>query len=332
MTARRTISKVLNLGRRLAGTQRPIVLMYHRVAKVTADPWQCAVAPERFARQIDILKRDRNIVPMHWLAKQLREGRLPRKAAAITFDDGYADVFQNALPILRQFGCPATVFITTQAIGDRQGFWWDVLSRIVLETVHLPARLAIVLGGERREWQLLDDCSKTTDGNAITREALHAILHALLKPMVSRRRASALDQLAAWAGSTAGLRLSDRAMTAAELRQLAAADEIEIGGHTLTHPSLPLVSSHDLSHEVAQSCRDCEAMTGQRVTGFAYPFGDCNDACVQAVEASGLQYALTTIQREIGPRTHPFRIPRILAADWDEADFQRNVHKVLNHG
>jgi peptidoglycan/xylan/chitin deacetylase (PgdA/CDA1 family) len=329
MTARRTISKLLNLGRRLAGTQRPIVLMYHRVAKVTADPWQCAVAPERFARQIDILKRDRNVVPMHWLAKQLREGRLPRKAVAITFDDGYADVFQNALPILRQFGCPATVFITTQAIGDRHGFWWDVLSRIVLETAHLPPRLAIDLVGERREWQLFDDRSKTTDDDAITREALHATLHALLKPMVPSRRASVLDQLAAWAGTTADLRLSDRAMTAAELRQLAAADEIEIGGHTLTHPSLPLVSSHDLRHEVAQSCRDCEAMTGQPVTGFAYPFGDCNDASVQAVETSGLQYALTTIQREIGPRTHPFRIPRILAADWDEADFQS---KVLNHG
>ena len=162
MTGRRTISTLLKLGRRLAGTQRPIVLMYHRVANVTADPWQCAVTPERFVRQIEILKRNRNVVPMRWLAKQLREGRLPRKAAAITFDDGYADVFHNALPILRRFGCPATAFIATQAIGGRSGFWWDVLSRIVLETASVPPRLAIDLGGERREWQLSSDRQQAT--------------------------------------------------------------------------------------------------------------------------------------------------------------------------
>ena len=63
-------------------------------------------------------------------------------------------------------------------------------------------------------------------------------------------------------------------------------------------------------------------MIGRRVTGFAYPFGDYNDASVQAVGEVGLDYAVTTNEREISPQTNPFRIPRILVADWDEADFR----------
>ena len=319
--------KLLRTGRRLTNTGRPIVLMYPRVAKLTADPWRLAVTPDHFARQIEILKRERDIVPMVRLTKEMREGRLSRNTAAVTFDDGYADVFHNAVPVLVHHSCPATVFVTSQPIVDQRGFWWDILCRILMETAILPEHLSIAIAGERLEWHLGDGGSQTLTGES--RDALHVALHAMLKPMDPLRRQAFLECLAAWAGTEAGSRLSDRAMTADELRQLATIKGIEIGAHTLTHPSLPLISLEEAVREVAESRRQCEVMSGQPVTGFAYPFGDHDDASVQAVNASGLHYAVTTVQREIGPRTDPFRIPRILVADWDEADFQRMV---LSHG
>src|SRR5438105_34157 len=102
MRGRGRIGNFLRATRQLTSMQRPIVLLYHRVANLASDPWHLAVSPERFAVQIEILARERTIVPMTWLAKKLRDGRLPRRAAAITFDDGYADVFHNALPVLQR--------------------------------------------------------------------------------------------------------------------------------------------------------------------------------------------------------------------------------------
>jgi len=313
--------KLLRIGRRFTGSTRPIVLMYHRVANLVVDPWRMAVAPERFAIQIEILKRNRDIVPMHWLAKKLREGLLPNRAAAITFDDGYADVFENALPVLQRSGCPATMFITTEAINGT-GFWWDVLSKIVLEIPRLPPHLKMKMGSERLEWDL-------PENNSVGRGALHSELHARLKLMDRLQRNEALYQLASWAGVTVDLHMSSRVMTANEVHQLATTEGIEIGAHTVTHASLPLLNSNDLRNEVADSVRECRALSGKSVLGFAYPFGDHDDACVKAVEAAGLQYAVTNISRELHSKTHPFRIPRILVADWSEAEF---VQEVLTYG
>ena len=156
MYGRGIMSKFLRAGRRFADADRPIVLMYHRIACLPVDPWRLAVSPARFATQIGLLARERSIVPMDWLARELRANRLPRRTAAVTFDDGYADVLENALPILRRFNCPACVFITTDGIDLPRGFWWDILSRVILEPVNLPEHLAIDIDGEPWEWRLFE--------------------------------------------------------------------------------------------------------------------------------------------------------------------------------
>ena len=171
------------------------------------------------------------------------------------------------------------------------------------------------------------NCKQAKSSGAVDRETLHSTVHRLLKPLAAECRRSILERLAAWAGTDGGLRPSDRAMTANEVRRLAASDGIEIGAHTRTHPPLPLLNRHQLYSEIGESRRECEEMIGRRVTGFAYPFGDYNDASVQAVGEVGLDYAVTTNEREISPQTNPFRIPRILVADWDEADFRREVFR-----
>jgi peptidoglycan/xylan/chitin deacetylase (PgdA/CDA1 family) len=329
MLRRLTISNLSRAGRLLAGIERPIVLMYHRVASLPVDPWRLAVSPERFACQIELLTRERRVVPMHWLAKELREGRLPRRVAAVTFDDGYADVLENALPIIRRFNCPACVYITTDVLHSPHGFWWDMLSRIILEAVCLPQVLGIEIDGRFYQWELSDSGQQTGASGATRREEVHAALHGLLKPLGAEYRRSLLQRLAAWAGTDMRLRQSDRTLTAQELHRLAASHAIEIGAHTRTHPSLLVLNGDELSQEIGESRRDCEAIIGRGVTGFAYPFGDYNDASVRAVRETGLDYAVTTAGREMSARSDPFRIPRILVANWEETDFRREV---LSHG
>ncbi|OWK21916.1 hypothetical protein AJ88_12925 [Mesorhizobium amorphae CCBAU 01583] len=172
---------------------------------------------------------------------------------AITFDDGYADVLQNGVPILRRMNCPATVFVTTHASTDPSVFWWDILSRIILEMPALPNALEIEIAGRSYDWRVREDAMQADSNNAINRTKLHFDLHALLKPLRAHEREKALERLARWAGTDASPRGRDRAMTHSELRQLADFDGVAIGAHTCTHPSLPLLKRDDLKREISGS-------------------------------------------------------------------------------
>ncbi len=304
--------------RRALRAERPIVLMYHRVETLAVDPWMLAVAPSRFARQIAILGQIRRIVPLSWLAAEIAAGRRPRRTAAVTFDDGYADVFRNARPVLEAAGCPATVFVTTGAVEASSGFWWDVLSRIVLQMPRLPDLLKVDTGGSRREFPVGED-----------RVSLLAELHAALRPLAPEVRNEALDQLAVAAGTDAGSRPGDLAMTPDELHSIAAGGLIEIGAHTVTHPALTNLTAVEQEREIRGSRRRCEELCGRAVSGFAYPFGDVDAACRIVVGAAGLSHACTTEPQAVRRGTDPLAIPRLLAADWDEDTFRREV---LAHG
>ena len=139
---------------RLLGRVEPLILMYHRVADLGCDPWNLAITPERFAEQLATLTRQRTIVPLDWLVEKLESGHIPEKAVVITFDDGYVDVLHNAKPVLERFGASATAYLTTGAIGRRREFWWDTLSRILLESPALPASLELRIAGRTRTWNV----------------------------------------------------------------------------------------------------------------------------------------------------------------------------------
>ncbi|MEJ1156752.1 polysaccharide deacetylase family protein [Prosthecomicrobium sp. N25] len=307
--------------RLLIGAERPIVLMYHRVETLQVDPWRLAVAPDRFARQIALLSRRRRVVPLSWLAGELAAGRLPRHVAAVTFDDGYADLYRNALPVLAAARCPATVFVTTGATDRPDGFWWDALTRLVLETPVLPPRLDLAAGGLRVAGAVPEDPAG--------RGALLAAIHGPLRVAGEAARRDAMAALHDWAGLAPEPRPRDRAMTSAEIAAMAASGWVEIGGHTVTHPSLPALSPEAAAAEVREGRECCRALSGQPVTGFAYPFGDQDPAVRAAVREAGFGHAVTTVAAPARAGTDPLAIPRLLAADWDEETF---AQEVLRHG
>lgn len=114
-------------GRRIAGNilancfEPPVVLLtYHRIAVLAEDPYQLAVTPENFRRQLDFLRGHFQILPF--------DGAWDRGDGVrfvITFDDGYADNLENALPILREFEVPAIFFVAAGAVDAGREFPWD---------------------------------------------------------------------------------------------------------------------------------------------------------------------------------------------------------------
>src|SRR5829696_3444959 len=112
------------VGRALLPPPRGVVLLYHRVARPSFDPWGLAVAPERFAEHVDMLAERFRTVTLASVLDRPRRGRGTQ--VAVTFDDGYADNLEIAQPRLEAAGLPATYFISGD--GSTAPFWWDALA------------------------------------------------------------------------------------------------------------------------------------------------------------------------------------------------------------
>jgi peptidoglycan/xylan/chitin deacetylase (PgdA/CDA1 family) len=108
---------------RLTFRKLPMILMYHAIADEAVDPNELCVPPERFTRQMAWLAaHGLRGVDIATLVEAISAGT-PRGLVGITFDDGYASVLESALPVLRQHGFGATVFVVADGIGGQNN--WD---------------------------------------------------------------------------------------------------------------------------------------------------------------------------------------------------------------
>ena len=114
-------------------TQAAIILQYHHVA--TNTPKTTSVTPAEFRQQMQLLKEQKmKVVSLERLINQLKAGKpLADDEVAITFDDGFENVFTNARPILREFGYPYTMFLGPALIDRKEG---PVLSWQQIQTMH----------------------------------------------------------------------------------------------------------------------------------------------------------------------------------------------------
>ena len=106
-----------------------LVVAFHRV-KNTRSPEQLTVSLPLFERYCEFFKRHFSVVPLPELIDRLERNQAVYRELAITFDDGYADNFEYAAPVLESLSLPATFFVVTQWIGSTVVPWWDQVERV----------------------------------------------------------------------------------------------------------------------------------------------------------------------------------------------------------
>jgi glycosyltransferase involved in cell wall biosynthesis/peptidoglycan/xylan/chitin deacetylase (PgdA/CDA1 family) len=286
-----------------------LVLMYHRINEVRADPFSLNVTPCHFAEQLEVLRG--SAVPVR-LADITGAGQ---RAIALTFDDGYADNLLHAAPLLAMHDIPATVFVTSGFVDSARELWWDELERIFLEPGGLPEQLRLQVRGCDYRWATGDS----------TRPSLYKSVWRLLQLLADAERREILDRLAEWAGIEHTARPSYRGVTGDELRQLASSGLIDIGGHTMTHPALPELSAAGQRQEIRAPKARIESILGRPIESFAYPYGAHSGETVDLVRQAGFQRACTTVPGLVQPHTDPFRLPRVQVEDWDGEEFARRL-------
>lgn len=116
----------------LITNNRFFILGYHSVMDDPADVW--SIHPSDFAAQMEFLAQKKiRVRSLDYCVEQLRQGKAPGNAVVITFDDGYLNFLQNAVPILQKHHFPATVFVPVDLIGRKSNWCNQKLQREIME-------------------------------------------------------------------------------------------------------------------------------------------------------------------------------------------------------
>lgn len=308
-----------------------MILLYHRVAGPRFDPMRLDVAPARFADHLDVLRAQAAVLPLEEFEMRRRAGRLPERAVAVTFDDGYADNLLVAMPLLQHAGVPATIFITAGMVDGAGEFWWDDVERIAFvgralsDGLPMPEIAWCAEGNVPafdRTWNVSAGAPRTT------RQTLFLALCETLRSRPPRERDARVGALRDWAGVPAAARETHRVLRRTELRSLASVTGVTIGAHTMTHPRLSAQTAALQREELRESRELLAAWTDQPVWGVAYPFGtavDVSTTTVQAARAAGFEAAFANTAGPAWRWSDRWRVPRYLVRDWDAATFAQKL-------
>ena len=287
-----------------------VVLAYHRVTQLPADPHQITVTPDNFRAHMLHLRQNCRCLPLDEDWSGQRE-----PAVAVTFDDGYADNLHQALPILEDLGVPATFFISTGMLGSDGEFWSDELEHLALGMGDYHPCLTLQDREYGHSWP---------SASLAERLLLHDRLHPLMLKIGPQRREDWLMQFRRWAGVGQSARDAYRSLNREELRTLAASPWVTIGAHGMTHTPLAVLAEEAQRQEISGSKRELEELLGQQVTVFAYPFGgrgQYDGTTRRLCREAGFRRAATTLPGQVHRWTDPWQLPRQLVRDWDAQTF-----------
>ena len=308
----RTLGTVLSPG---GANGRLSILIFHRVLSAPDPLLDDEVDARLFSQRMELLGSAFNVLPLAEAVERLVQGRVPPRAACVTFDDGYVDNHDVALPILRRLGIPATFFI---ASGYLEGnlMWNDTVIEAVRQAHGAKLDLAQLGLGAHPIGSIEE-----------RRNALRALLRAIKYRPVDER-AGIAQRIADTARTTSPANLM---MTASEVRALHSAG-MEIGSHTVTHPILTRLSSREAEREIADGKAQLEAIIGGSVRLFAYPNGkpteDFGPEHVALAKKTGFRAAVSTAWGAACPSSDVFQLPRF--TPWDRQPSRFALRLLLN--
>ena len=304
-----------------AAAARAVILLYHRVAAVGSPPSHLAVSAEHFEEQLRVLRRAFVPIRLQELLEGLARGALRDRSVVLTFDDGYVDNLTHALPLLKRYSVPATVFVTTGYLDGKREYWWDALERIVFDAAGDPSQWSLRWAGIALAWP------KGAPREVILRDLREALLRT--DPETIEPHLAELSELARVEPK---VRSSLRPMTAGECAALAADGLVEIVAHTVQHPWLANLSVQAQKHEMVVSRATLEEILHAPVRYMAYPYGGPDSVTQDTLRLaceSGFEAACGVVRNCVMLGADPFWLPRCHPHDLGEADFLWRMESIF---
>jgi peptidoglycan/xylan/chitin deacetylase (PgdA/CDA1 family) len=263
------------------------------------------VAPEFLRAALSHLRaRGIDIIPMDEVQRRLIERDFSRRFACFTFDDGYRDNRDFALPVMREFEAPFTMYVASDFAHGIGRQWWIALEMVIARA----SAIEVPIGGVATR---LD--TATASAKQIAYDRLHLWLRGLPDEQDMQR---VIGALCARHGVDQAAICRELCMSWDELKPFADDPLINIGAHSITHCNLARQTEEIAGQEMAISRERIEGVLQRPVVHLAYPYGDKIAAGAREfalAQAAGFKTAVTTRPGMIFPESakHPTALPRI---------------------
>jgi peptidoglycan/xylan/chitin deacetylase (PgdA/CDA1 family) len=284
------------------------VFTLHQVRPARSGDFQpnrhLEVTPDFLRAVLHHLKsQDIDIVTLDEVHHRLTSRKFARRFAAFTFDDGYRDNRDFALPVLREFAAPFTVFVASDFAEGTGRLWWVALERAIAKS----AMIEVTMGGNAVG---LD--TSTASGKQAVFDHLHDWMRGLQEHDLRRE----IGALCARHGMDEAAICRDLCMSWDELKMFAGDPLVAIGAHTVSHCNLARHSEVTAREEMTFSRARIEEKLQRDVFHFAYPYGDRLAAGAREfalATAAGFKTAVTTRPGMIFPESadHLTALPRV---------------------
>ena len=278
------------------------IFIFHRVLPQPDPLFPDEPCSHRFDEIMGWVARWFNTLPLEEAVERLGQGQLPARAAAITFDDGYADNLLQATPILKKHGLHATFFISTGFLDG--GIMWN---DVIIESIR-SAKLSHL------NLSFLDLGTLMIGTHNEKRSAIDQVIR-LIKHRPGENRDEIVERIREACG---GYIPQDLMLTTTQMRALRQSG-MSIGAHTVSHPILAKLDEQAAIHEIADSRDYLEGQLREKVPLFAYPNGklgaDYTVGHAEIARKLGFQAAVSTNWGVCSSRSNIFQLPRF--TPWD---------------
>ncbi|MDH3977923.1 MAG: polysaccharide deacetylase family protein [Gammaproteobacteria bacterium] len=297
-----------SIASKMGGGAKLSILVYHRVLP-DKDPFRPGdVDKYAFDDQMSVLSDIFNVLPLSKAIALMEEGNLPARAVSITFDDGYADNQEVALPILQRHGLSATFFLATGYLNG--GIMWN---DSIIEAMRLADKGELRISNGLNEKLYLDGPN--------SRLKAASLLLSKLKYLPREERNALVAHIVDVVGKDLPANLM---MTDQQARSLFSGG-MALGAHTVRHPILSNLSNSEAEEEVQNSRIAVEKIAGEPVELFAYPNGrpgvDYSRRDVGIVREAGFKAALTTAWGVSRLGADMYQLPRFTPWDRNKRSF-----------
>lgn len=271
------------------------IFAYHRVVadieKAEKEAiFGIVISAASFRKHCELIRDRYDVVPLGTIPDhQKNAGKSSRPFAAITFDDGYLDFYDEAFPILRDLGLPATVFLPTDYIGRNKPLAHDRIFWLLKLALKNSVSVTNAIHRAGLAEAFCDRFARTVDLLQLTD---------MLVYLPNDRREEVIRNLENELGDLLEDYPAEYNLLTWDMVREMSCFGISFGGHTANHVILPLEDNLSAEAEIAASKRALEKELGANVVSFAYPNGEYNAAIREMTADSGFGLAVTT-QRKV---------------------------------
>jgi len=284
-------------GRHNRSSKEPqlLTLMYHRILpqndtrSMLEEPGM-VVTPETFRQHIFFLKEYFNIINLSdWIQMKRNGEELPSKTCALTFDDGWADNFEFAFPILKELNVPATIYLVSNMVGANEAFWPERLTRLIIA---ISSYYPQYWSHPELAWLQKNPDNYRFSKTLPTREEL-SMLIAGAKQYSDQEINDRISHIERILHLDTG-KHPPSLLNWQQVTEMAGTGLVEFGSHTCHHVRLnEQVPAELMKNEIVGSKNEIERQTGQMIKTFCFPNGDY---CPQSLDLVRQKYmgAVTT--------------------------------------